>query len=661
MLGLAEQGLIPLRDLLHIEQGQQKRTYQMLTATERALSDSRSSLERKIVELETANRVLKNRTAELVSLQEIGQALIGSKSLRDLARQVCRQASQLCGADRAIFYFLRDGEEADVLATHGWAPGRIPLRISSQDVCDPAGEPVPSPYNHWPPGVKPRYPDVEGVVLKAGLRIPLIAQGRPVGAMIVHTTSHPHFHQGSIALMQTFANQAAIAIQRTGLIESLQEKINQLQAAQEGLAQKERMVRELELAREVQQAVLPQTFPEIIGYHFAAHNQPARQVGGDFYDVIDLGEGQFGLVVADVSDKGMPAAVYMALTRSVMVAEARRESSPVTVLQNVNELLRELGRARMFVTVFYGIVDAPSRKLIYTRAGHDRPLLLREGEVMELPGDGVFLGFLGSEHLHLSEESLELHPDDRLILYTDGLIDTISPHGARFDRSGLHALLRDMAHLPADELCEAVFDALIAYQGIAEQFDDMTLLVVEVESLLQMSLSFFPIDEPAAREIVTWQYEPPYDIYNLEDIETSIQYALDPQNNFYTMRTENGELAGFCSFGLDGQVPGGDYTDDALDIGMGIRPDLTGQGKGADFVLAVLNFARSKFAPRQFRVTIAAFNQRAQQVWKKNGFTPIQDFTHQASQREFIVFTRDANTRGNQHKFFNNRERISNA
>jgi len=100
-----------------------------------------------------------------------------------------------------------------------------------------------------------------------------------------------------------------------------------------------------------------------------------------------------------------------------------------------------------------------------------------------LSGDGVFLGFLNGEHLHLTEESLELNPTDRLILYTDGLIDTISPEGVRFDRSGLHSLLKDVSLMPADELCDAVFDALIEYQGTAEQFDDMTLLVVEVDAL----------------------------------------------------------------------------------------------------------------------------------------------------------------------------------
>lgn len=178
----------------------------------------------------------------------------------------------------------------------------------------------------------------------------------------------------------------------------------------------------------------------------------------------------------------MPAAVYIALTRSLMLAEARRESSPVAVLQNVNELLRELGRARMFVTVFYGIVDVSSQRLTYARAGHDRPLLFRGNDILELKGDGVFLGFLGSEHLHLTEETIELNADDRLILYTDGLTDTTNAKGERFKQDGLCALLKDIGDLPASELCGAIFAALIEYQGTAEQFDDMTLLVVEVDS-----------------------------------------------------------------------------------------------------------------------------------------------------------------------------------
>lgn len=154
-------------------------------------------------------------------------------------------------------------------------------------------------------------------------------------------------------------------------------------------------------------------------------------------------------------------------------------------------------------------------------------------------------------------------------------------------------------------------------------------------------LNFSPLDKSAVREIVQWRYEPPYDIYNLEDSSETIDYLLDAQYNFHAIRDENGDLAGFCSFGVDAQVPGGDYGADALDIGMGIRPDLTGQGRGSDFVAAVLDFVQKEFDPVAFRVTIAAFNQRAQRVWQKHGFVPIDTFTFKANSREFIIMAKN--------------------
>lgn len=152
LLGLAERGYIPLSDLLYIESDQLYRTYKLLEASEAALEETRSDLGRKLVELETANRVLRNRTEELISLQEIGQDLIGTTTLRDLARHICRQASELCGADRAIFYFHRDDEWLDVIATHGWEPGRVPKQIQAGGICDPEGSALAVPLNGLPPG-----------------------------------------------------------------------------------------------------------------------------------------------------------------------------------------------------------------------------------------------------------------------------------------------------------------------------------------------------------------------------------------------------------------------------------------------------------------------------------------------------------------------------
>jgi sigma-B regulation protein RsbU (phosphoserine phosphatase) len=479
LLELAARGSLPLSDVLHLETDQLRRTFSLLAADEQALLVAKGELERKLAELEAANRVLQRRTEAIIAVQGIGQALIASTTLDELAAQLCRNARDLCGADRSILYFLRPEEGiAEVLAECGWDPSLLHQPLEAALVAGMETGPVPS--NQLPPGVQLRPTDVTAAALRAGLRVPFVVHDRQVGLMIVHTSQKSRFTPGEVALLQTFANQAAVAIQRVGLVEALREKIAQLEAAQAELVQKERMERELELARQVQQSVLPRIFPLMPGYTFAARNKPARQVGGDFYDVILLDADRVGLVVGDVSDKGMPAALYMALTRSLLLAEARRKGSPRAVLTSVHRLLQELGQPGLFVTVFYGVVDAPARRLTYARAGHDRPLLVRGGEIRPLGGEGTFLGFPDLKELYLSEEQVELEPGDRLVLYTDGLTDVVAPDGRPFGLDRLLSLLQSHAHLPPPDLCAAAFTDLLAYQGDADQYDDMTMLVVEV-------------------------------------------------------------------------------------------------------------------------------------------------------------------------------------
>ena len=152
--------------------------------------------------------------------------------------------------------------------------------------------------------------------------------------------------------------------------------------------------------------------------------------------------------------------------------------------------------------------------------------------------------------------------------------------------------------------------------------------------------TFHLIDESNAHTILNWRYEPPYDLYNYSKEEANQQHILHPQNTFYSIVDENSELVAYCSFGQDGQVTGGDYHDQALDIGMGIRPDLTGRGKGAEYANAVLKFADSLFKPKVFRVTIAAFNKRAIRVWQKLGFEHQQSFERESDGMQFIVLLR---------------------
>ncbi len=486
-LDLARQGYVSIDDVQHLEAEQLRRTYLLLTASERALSRTNAELRQRLAELQVAHRILEQQTNSLISLHEIARTLITSTELNDLARQISRFGHQLCGADKSILYIFQPDGSAEIASVNGWDTSYVHQRLDGMTVLGsapasarpPSGE--PSPFRRYPPGIPSRPADIAGEALRAGLRVPLIAQNEVVGLMIVHSTRKAQFTAGEIALLQTFANQAALAIQRTGLVQALRDKIERLTAAQAELVLKERLERELELARHVQQSLLPRRFPEVPGYAFAARNETARRVGGDLYDVIRLDADHFGLVIADVSDKGMPAALFMALTRSLLSAEARRELSPRKVLTSVHHLLLELGEPDMFVTVFYGVVDTRTRELTYVRAGHEEPFLLRAGTMQRLEGKGGFLGFMENQEVTLSEERQVLERGDRLVLYTDGLIDALSPDEVPFGIKRFRQLLESNARLGPNALCDRIFETMNAYRGETEPFDDMAALVVEVE------------------------------------------------------------------------------------------------------------------------------------------------------------------------------------
>ncbi|HEY4691576.1 MAG TPA: SpoIIE family protein phosphatase [Anaerolineae bacterium] len=252
-----------------------------------------------------------------------------------------------------------------------------------------------------------------------------------------------------------------------------------LQAAQEEIIEKKRLERELELARELQDSLLPREMPPVEDFAFAGQSRPAEIVGGDFYDVLPIGPNFFGLLIASVTGKGMFAAIFMALTRALVVSEGQRQLQPKIVATHVHRLLLQLAKPTMPVSLFYGIVDTRDRTMTYVNAGHSAPLLRHpDGTIEALPGEGTQLA--ASLRMEVEERSILLKPGQTLVLYTSGVIDTTNAAGQPFGGDGLKAALETAPAEPA-ALIDHTFAAMDEHRGQDGQRIDQALLVARVK------------------------------------------------------------------------------------------------------------------------------------------------------------------------------------
>jgi ketosteroid isomerase-like protein len=241
--------------------------------------------------------------------------------------------------------------------------------------------------------------------------------------------------------------------------------------------ERELVEQELRMARTIQQASLPKELPTLEGWQITPYYRPAREVGGDFYDVFDLQEARVGVVVGDATGKGMPAALVVSATSSMLraVAQALGSSSPGEVLGRVNETLFARIPANMFVTCFYAILEPKSGTLSYANAGHDLPYLWRGGDADELRAGGMPLGLMPG--MTYEEKELELDPGQGVFFYSDGLVEAHDPKGEMFGFPRLRALVAE--HGEEGPLGDFCLEKLYSFVGEGwEQEDDITLLTL---------------------------------------------------------------------------------------------------------------------------------------------------------------------------------------
>ena len=239
--------------------------------------------------------------------------------------------------------------------------------------------------------------------------------------------------------------------------------------------QRERLEQELEVARRIQQASLPKEMPQLEDWHIAPYYQPAREVGGDFYDFLELADGRLGVVVGDATGKGVPAALMMASTRSTLRAVAQACESPGDALRRVNDPLATDIPTNMFVTCFYAILDPKSATLSYANAGHDLPYLHRNGEAEELRARGMPLGLMPG--MSYEEGEVSLGEGGCVLFYSDGLVEAHDPQGEMFGFPRLRRLVAE--HGEERMLVDFLMEELSSFTGQGwEQEDDITLLTL---------------------------------------------------------------------------------------------------------------------------------------------------------------------------------------
>ena len=244
---------------------------------------------------------------------------------------------------------------------------------------------------------------------------------------------------------------------------------------------RERVEQELRVARSIQQASLPKEVPTLEGWQIAPYYQPAREVGGDFYDFHLLPEDRLGLVVGDATGKGMPAALVMSTTCGMLRLAAQGSSSPGQMLQGVNEVLFPNIPSNMFVTCFYAILEPTSGHLVYANAGHDVPYLHRNGDAEELRARGMPLGLMPG--MRYEEKETSLHSGQAALLYSDGLVEAHDPEGDMFGFPRLRTLVAE--HGEERWLGDLLLEELYTFVGDSwEQEDDITLLTLRRSSAL---------------------------------------------------------------------------------------------------------------------------------------------------------------------------------
>ena len=393
------------------------------------------------------------------ALLQVAEAVSSLNTLDDILATIVRITPILVGVDRcAILVQNEQTQTFEPVQQYGLPPAQAELFWQLRFSGQATGTTKNNRASSFSDELIPLLEDQNLLLL------PLQSRGEMLGLMVVGYTSEPHpSTERRMNILTGIANQAALAIESDRLAREATEQ--------------ERLARELEVAQEIQTSFLPESHPILPGWQIAAHWRSARRVGGDFYDFLRLPNNHLGLIIADVADKGIPAALFMALSRTLVRVSALTGRDPARALERANQLILSDARSDLFVTVFYAVLDPVTGQMVYTNAGHNPPLLVRaNAQVENLYCKGIALGVL--EEIRLNQKETCLVPGDTLVLYTDGVTEAINADDKEFGVDRLAEVAIAHRHEPAADILVHIDKAITTFVGGQAQFDDVTMVTV---------------------------------------------------------------------------------------------------------------------------------------------------------------------------------------
>ncbi|HEY7087285.1 MAG TPA: SpoIIE family protein phosphatase [Tepidisphaeraceae bacterium] len=412
---------------------------------------------------------LRQRIDELTAVYNLSMMLTNARDLQRVLQRTVEAVSEIMDTKAASIRLIdQEHDELVIRAVHNLSQAYLskgPIRLSKSvidhEAMGPAGYAYVRDMRTDPRVLYPGEAGREGVVsvLSVGLRY----KGQGIGVLRIYTEKEQEFTKLRINLLKAVAAQAAAAIENARLLTETLEA--------------EALEKQVRMAADVQQRMIPQTPPHIPGLDLAAVYVPCFELGGDLYDFIPLPYDNVGLVIADVSGKGVPASLIMASVRAALRAQVDNVYYLYEVVRRLNVMLFRDTKPTEFVTLFYGVLDASNRRLTYCNAGHPHGLILRDGEIVELKSDNMVLGVDPDEQY--VQSFTDLKPNDILLLYTDGLADAMNFNQQTFGRQRIIEAFKKGGPT-AEAVAQNILWDLRRFVGLNKRTDDVTMIVARM-------------------------------------------------------------------------------------------------------------------------------------------------------------------------------------